>query len=185
MPPSFRRIAAGTILHRIHRRIHEPVFFGPSGAAPEQRYDAPDGSFKTLYLARSLETAFGETLVRLPAIPFVLSTDVELRCRSELIATRALRLFPLVDAGISGLGLSFTDLHGAAYAKTWEVSRQIHGTTQADGILYTSRFDNRPCIALFDRARDAIAETGARSVPIPPEQAEALCQHFGKTYVEP
>lgn len=185
MPSPLRRIAAGVVLHRIHRRIHDPLYFGPAGAAPEQRYDSPDGSFKTLYLARSLETAFGETLVRLPTIPFVLSTDLDLRCRSELVTTRALRLFPLIDAGVSALGLSFTELHGSAYARTWEVSGKIHGETKADGILYTSRFDNMPCIAFFDRARDAVAETSVKALSIPPEQAEALCNHFGKTYVEP
>lgn len=35
----------------------------------------------------------------------------------------------------------------------------IHSTTDADGILYTSRFDNQPCVALFDCTADAIAET--------------------------
>lgn len=182
---ALRRIAPGTILHRIHRAIHDPLYFGPAGTDPQQRYDAPDGSFKTLYLARSLPTAFGETLVRLPNIPFVLSTDVEIRCRSELVATRALRLFPLVDATVSSLGLSFTELHGAAYAKTWAVSGKIHRATDADGILYTSRFDNQPCVALFDRARDAVAETFIASAPIPPEQAQQLAEHFGKRYVEP
>ena len=185
MSSALRRIAAGTILHRIHRVAHGPIFFGPAGSAPEQRYDAPDGAFKTLYLARSLETAFGETLVRLPSIPYVLSSDVEVRCRSELITSRPLRLFPLVDAGVSSLGLSFTDLHGAAYARTWEISGQIHSRTPADGILYTSRFDNKPCIDLFDRAQDAVVETAVRAVPIPPEQAAMLCHHYGKTYVEP
>lgn len=123
--------------------------------------------------------------MRRPEIQFVLSTDVETRCRSELVIARSLRLFPLVDAEVSARGLSFTDLHGAAYAKTWEISRHIHATTPADGILYTSRFDNPPCIALFDRAREAIAETAVRSEPLQPELASALCVHFGNILVEP
>lgn len=183
MTPSLRRIKAGTVLHRIHRRDDDPIFFGPVGSEPRFRFDAPDGSYKVLYVARSLETAFGETVVRSPHIPYVTTASVEGRVRSELIAERALRLFPLVDAGVSALGLSFTDLHGDAYAKTWDISARIHDGTTADGILYTSRFDNQRCIALFDRATDAI-NIASGKVPISPAQATVLSHHFGKTYVK-
>lgn len=180
-----RRIAAGARLHRIHRATREPIFFGPAGTKPEQRYDSPDGSYKTLYLARTLETAFGETLVRLPSVPYVTSTAVEIRAYSELVTDRPLKLYPLLDAGVSTHGLSFSDLHGDAYAKTWAISGEIHASTAADGILYTSRFDNQRCIALFDRARDAVAETPVKGVRFTPELATRLAEHFGKEFVEP
>lgn len=172
-------------LHRIHRVTHNPIFFGPAGALPDSRYDSPDGSYKVLYMARSLETAFGETLVRLPGVSYVLSSAVEMRARSELETTRSLKLYPLVDAGVSAHGLSFTDLHGDSYKKTWAVSAEVYATTIADGILYTSRFDNQRCVALFDRASDAIAETAIRKIPITPAQATQLAEHFGKQYIEP
>lgn len=180
-----RRINAGGRLHRIHRAALDPIFFGPAGSAPESRFDSPDGSYKVLYAARSLETAFGETLVRVPQVPYVLSSTVEARVRSELVTTRVLRLYPLLDAGVSAHGLSFSDLHGSAYARTWEISDHIHRTTTADGILYTSRFDNQHCIALFDRAAAAIDVTSTTKVPISPSDATALAAHFGKVYVEP
>lgn len=182
--PRMRRLAAGSRLFRIHRAIHGPIFFGPPGRTPELRYDAPDGSFKVLYLARSLETAFGETLVRAPSIPYVLSAAVEIRAYSELVTTRSVRLYPLLDAGVSSHGLSFSDLHGQAYGKTWTISGVVHATTNADGILYTSRFDNQPCVALFDRAADAVAKTSVTSSPLAPELASKLAEHFGKEYVE-
>lgn len=180
-----RRIDPGVRLHRIHRAEHNPVFFGPTGNAPQSRYDAPDGRYKVLYAARTLETAFGETLVRTPETPYVLSTIVGTRVRSELETTRALKLYPLVDAGVSAHGLSFTDLHGADYLRTWALSAEIHSTTAADGILYTSRFDNHRCIALFDRAADAIAETTIKGVAIGAALASVLAHHFGKQFVEP
>ncbi len=152
---------------------------------PEQRYDSPDGSYKTLYLARSLETAFGETLVRLPAVPYVTSTAVDIRVYSELVTVRPLKLYPLLDAGVSSHGLSFGDLHGDAYGKTWAISGEIHASTAADGILYTSRFDNQRCIALFNRAGDAIADTSVTGEAFTPELATRLAEHFGKKYVEP
>lgn len=180
-----RRVEAGVRLHRIHRIAHDPIFFGPSSPSPQFRYDSPDGSYKVLYVARSLETAFGETLVRLPAVPYLLSTAVDARVRSELETSRPLKLYPLLDAGVSAHGLSFADLHGASYKKTWAVSATVHATTAADGILYTSRFDNQRCIALFERASDAIIETDVKNVPIGAAQAAHLAEHFGKTYVEP
>jgi len=182
---TLRRIKPGTLLHRIHRPDHDPIFFGPEGATPMFRFDAPDGSYKVLYAARSLETAFGETLVRSPDIPYVTSTAVKVRVRSELAVTRLLKLYPLIDAGVSARGLSFTDLHGDAYAKTQEVSAWVHGNTSADGILYTSRFDNQHCVALFDRAIDAVVTTPASKLAISPAEATALSEHFGKAYVEP
>lgn len=181
----FRRINAGTVLHRIHRLAHDPIFFGPMGSAPECRFDSPDGTYKVLYAARSLQTAFGETLVRSPHVSFVTSTAVAARARSELLVKRTLRLYPLIDAAISSQGLSFTDLHGDAYGKTWKVSAKIHQSTAADGILYTSRFDNQRCIALFDRASDALAETLIKAAAISPAEAKELAAHFGKDYVEP
>lgn len=182
---SLRRIAAGMPLHRIHRRDHDPIFFGPAGAVPRSRFDSPDGSYKVLYAARSLETAFGETLVRSPHISYVTSTAVKARVHSELVTARTLKLYPLVDAGVSAHGLSFTDLHGDAYARTQEVSAWVHGNTSADGILYTSRFDNQRCVALFDRASDAVATTPANKLAISPAQATVLAHHFSKVYVEP
>lgn len=182
---ALRSIKPGTLLHRIHRPYHDPLYFGPEGPVSTFRFDAPDGSYKVLYAARSLETAFGETLVRSAHIPYVISTAVKARVRSELAVTRALKLYPLVDAGVSARGLSFTDLHDDAYARTQEVSAWVHGNTSADGILYTSRFDNQRCVALFDRAIDAAATTPASKIAISPSEATALSEHFGKTYVEP
>jgi len=180
-----RRIMAGMPLHRIHRHDHDPIFFGPEGSAPIFRFDAPDGSYKVLYAARALATAFGETLVRSPHIPHVSSTEVQARVRSELITVRALKLYPLIDAGVSAHGLSFADLHGESYTKTQEISGWVHSSTSADGILYTSRFDNQRCVALFDRAIDAVVTTTTSKLAISPSEATALSEHFGKTYVEP
>ena len=63
--------------------------------------------------------------------------------------------------------------------------RQVHGNTAADGILYTSRFDNKRCVALFDRAIDAVVTTPARKLALSPSEATVLSEHFGKAYVEP
>jgi hypothetical protein len=180
-----RRLDTGVRLHRIHRAEHGPIFFGPADDTPQSRFDSPNGSYKVLYAARTLQTAFGETLVRAPETPYILSSVIETRVRSELETTRALKLYPLVDAGVSVHGLSFTDLHGVDYLRCWEVSAEIHATTVADGILYTSRFDNHRCVALFDRAADAIAETTTKAIAIGAAQATVLAHHFGKTFVEP
>lgn len=185
LPLRTRTLRAGTVLHRIHRFIYDPIFFGPSGSVPVLRYDDPDGIFKILYVARKLETCFGETLVRVPTITDVLSTDVLIRARSEVATTRTLRLYPLDDAGISAHGLKLSDVLGNNYAPTWKLSAYVHANTSADGIAYISRFNARPCIALFDRAANAITRTSILSVPLTPELADDLAGRFGKRYVEP
>ncbi|MFZ3482116.1 RES family NAD+ phosphorylase [Sphingomonas sp. 3-13AW] len=176
---------AGTVFHRIHRLIHDPVFFGPSGLEPELRYDDPGGVYKLLYLARELETSFGETLVRVPTVTDVLSTDVAARARSELKARRTLHLYPLDDAGLSAHGLTLADVLGDNYATTWGLSAYIHANTLADGIAYTSRFNAGKCVALFDRAANALDKTSVLGVQLTPELAVDMAQRFGKSYVEP
>ena len=178
-----RRMREGAVFHRIHRKTLSPLFFGPAGATPPQRYDDPAGGYKLLYLALDLETAFGETLVRVPTVTDVLSSDVAVRARSELVARRALRLYPLVDAGVSAHGLSFTELHGSDYRRTQAIGAEIHVGSSADGILYTSRFNDRRCVALFDRASDAVEI--ATTAALLPEEAQALAARFGKQYVDP
>lgn len=185
LPLKTRRLRAGTVLHRIHRLIHDPVFFGPPGPDAVQRYFDPDGAYKVLYLAMRLETSFGETLVRLPTVTDVLSTDVLVRGRSELATTRTLRLYPLNDAGLSAHGLKLADVLGDNYAGTWKLSAYAHAKTDADGIAYTSRFNGGECVALFDRAADAIAATAITGVALTLELAAQLAGAFGKNYVEP
>lgn len=185
LPLHTRALRAGTTLHRIHRLIHDPIFFGPPGSDPLQRYDDPAGAFKVLYLAKKLETAFGETLVRVPTVTDVLSTDVLLRGRSEIATTRRLDLYPLNGAGLSAHGLKVPDVMGDNYAQTWKLSAYVHANTRADGILYASRFNNGECIVLFDRAADAVITTGLTGEPLTPELATELAMAFGKGYVEP
>jgi RES domain len=186
MPPiRTRTLRTGTTLYRIHRLIHDPIFFGPAGAGPEQRWDDPDGMYKVLYLARKLETSFGETLVRLPAVTDILSTEVLIRGRSELTTTRSIQLYPLDDAGLSAHGLTLADVVSSNYARTWALSSYVHANTRADGISYTSRFNGGECVALFDRASDAVVGSGVTGVPLTPELVIDLASAFGKGYVEP
>lgn len=176
---------AGTTLHRIHRLIHDPIFFGPLAADPVQRYDDPNGRYKMLYAAIALETSFGETLVRVPTVTHVLSTDVLVRARSELITARDLQLYPLNNAGLSAHGLTLADVVGDNYTETWKLGAFIHAQTRADGIRYTSRFNGGECVALFKRAADAIGATVIKGVPLTPELATKIASSFGKDYVEP
>ena len=61
--------------------------------------------------------------------------------------------------------------------------RRCTARTKADGVLYTSRFNGRRCVALFDRAQDAVAI--GRTAALPSEEAHALAARFGKRYVDP
>jgi hypothetical protein len=53
----------GSDLHRFYTTTHEPVFFDRSTSG---RFNAPDGSFGVLYVARLVNGAFAETFLRSP-----------------------------------------------------------------------------------------------------------------------
>ena len=144
MPPLKPRVlGAGTVLHRIHRLIHRPVFFGPPSAEPEQRYDDPDAVFNVRYLALQLETAFAETLVRVLTATDVLSTQVLARGGSELATTRPIRLYPL-NYRLSAHGLTLAQVTSSQYRVPQRLSREVHeGHPTIDGILYSSPLRQR------------------------------------------
>lgn len=136
-------------------------------------------------LPKKLEAAFGETLVRVPTVTDVRSTDVLLRGRSEIATTRRPDLYPLNDAGLSAHGPKVPNIMGDNYVQTWNLSAYVHANTKADGILYASRFDNGECIALFDRAADAVTTTDLPGEAVTPELATQLAMTFGKSYADP
>ncbi|WP_375383418.1 RES family NAD+ phosphorylase [uncultured Sphingomonas sp.] len=186
MPPLKPHVlGAGTVLHRIHRLIHGPIFFGPPSARPEQRFDDPEGVFKVLYLAFRLDTAFAETLVRVPTAANVLSTEVLARGESEIATTRPVQLYPL-NARLSAHRLTLAQVTSSRHRVPQRLSREIHEAhPTVDGIFYSSRFDGGHCVALFDRARDAIATTAMTGRPLTPELAARIASQLGKNYVEP
>lgn len=121
----------------------------------------------------------------MPTVTDILSSDVLARARSEIVTARSIRLYPLNGAGLSVHGLTLAQVTIDNCTATWTLGAHVHSVTAADDILYTSHFDAGECVALFDRAADAVAVGGVTRRPLTPELAARLGARFGKTYVEP
>jgi hypothetical protein len=141
----------------------------PFRRSAEYRFDSPDGSFGVLYAAFDLETAFVEAIVRakphpLPAGEPLLLDYATLSSRRVVTlaagsSARSLRLAQLYGAGLAAAKTDNRIASVDDYPTTQRWSKAFHDHPQNfDGIVYMSRYlgDHRS-VALFDRARDAVA----------------------------
>jgi hypothetical protein len=175
-------LAAGAELWRIHRREHGALWFGPApGVAPQGRFDAPVGDFRVCYFGETLEASFVETLVRGRSRLLVPLAELRARAATALRPVRPLRLARLHSDGLVRLSLPASVPHAFPYAECQALALAVweHGD-EVDGIEYRSRWDDsRLCVALFDRAADAVGEPG----PAVPLDASAVIRpvlrHYG------
>jgi hypothetical protein len=145
----------GTLCFRIHRTSHAPLRFGTTADAG--RFSAPAGQYRTCYFGLSIEAAFSETLLRNPTNRLLATTDLAARSISTGHLTRQVRLAQVHGAGLKRLGISTATVHGSYPACRQLALALWNHTLKIDGIEYRSRFDNDElCIALFDRASDAV-----------------------------
>ena len=143
---------------RIHRSIHEPLWFGPDRKAPASgRFSAPGHEYGVCYFGMSFDVAFAETLLRNPASRLLSRADLAERSISSGHLAREIQLAQLHGAGLTRLGITAGMVHGPHDAcRSLALALWKH-PARVDGIAYRSRFDNDEiCIALFDRARGAV-----------------------------
>lgn len=189
MPPELpgrlpiQRIAAGTVLYRTHTPPRSALFFGPSpGSPPTQRFHAPDGSFRTCFAGLSQEAAFAEGVLHGP-VPTALVSSATLLARSiaELHAVEPIRALPLYGRYLMRLGATSTITHGDDYAVSQAWAKAIHDHPHApDGILYTSRHDERTfSLALFERAAHKLVEGGSHALAPTDLRTLMLLDHYG------
>lgn len=161
LPPDLpvSTLSPNTKLWRIHRADHGPLWFGPaSGQPPQNRFDAPAGEFRVCYLGQELEAAFVETLMRGRANRLISLAEMKERAASVVPLTRELRLARVHSDGLVHLALSAGVPHCDEYEACHDLALALwrHGDA-VDGVEYRSRWDDsRLCVALFDRAADAL-----------------------------
>lgn len=131
-------------------------------ATGDNRFDAPDARFETLYVADSLEVCFGETILRgdIKGQPLVSGRtfvpEAELSGRSVIrLAGAPLRLAVLTGAALKRLGGEAGISSVVPYAVPQQWSKAIHEHPEGvDGLVYMSRHVNdREAVVLFGRAR--------------------------------
>jgi hypothetical protein len=127
-------------------------------AAGVYRFDDPDCSFGTCYLARDFKTCFFETIVRNKSLNIAKSEYNSRSVVSLLLDVNKLRLVQLHGDGAQRLRLDLADLVGADYGFTQALSKAIYNhRQQPDGLVYRSRYDDDAlAIVLFERARPRV-----------------------------
>lgn len=148
-------VGAATALYRIHRSDLGTVHFGKAG---HSRFDDPQGDVGVCYLAATLEGAFSETCLRAVGATVLSWAFLAERSVATITTLRPLRLVALHGPGLAAVGATSAisgGLHGPAQA--W--SQALHSHADApDGLSYRANHDNgEHCVALFERAADAIS----------------------------
>lgn len=165
------RIASGQVLYRVHG-AHDPAhWYGLREAS--WRWDDPARGYGVLYLGRSLVGPFAETLLRRPSDREVTWSRIAQKRSATFVTTRPLRLAKIHGPGLAWFGVTASQAASdtdpaaptLAYETTQRISAIVHNETGLDGIQYRSRFDSDElCIALFDRASDAVALQAERQL---------------------
>ena len=138
----------------------DPVWYGPApGTPPSNRFDAPGGEYRICYFGDSPDVAFAETLIRRTHTRLVMQSELDVRSASNVAAVREIRLARFHGPGLVRIGVGAEVAHGEPYDLCQALALEIWQHAAAvDGIQYRSRWDNdRLCVALFDRARDALS----------------------------
>lgn len=179
-------ITAGQPLMRIHQIDRSPLWFGPvPGGPPANRFDAPEGQYRTLYAAMGLTGAYVETVLHRPVGRLVRRAFVEARAVSILRPQRDLTL-----AALHGPGLLFHKAPQAiSAADDYPTSRAFAAALfeqfpQLDGLAYrSSHNDDELCVALFDRvAPDDLAVGDMTPLSTLPETVDTIMAQHGAAF---
>lgn len=143
-----------TILWRIHRGRHDPLYFGrQSDPALRNRWDSEWCRYGVCYLAEKPEGAFVEGLLR-QSRDAIAEADLESRAFARIEVLDDLHLADFSGKGIRSMGVTATDIY-ADYPATWKLSEATYAhPDEADGIAYRANHATDEIVyAIFDRAR--------------------------------
>jgi len=177
-----RRIRIGSRWMRIHARDRNALWFGPApGLQAIHRFDDPLRRFGVCYFGTNPEVCFAETFLRNPPVRILALDDLADRSVSTLEVRRQLCLVPIYGSGLARLGVTAELASGSNYEASQQWSRALWEHKDGpDGILYRSRHDDSAlCVALYDRARDALAGVEAHSLVEDPKQLAGLLRRYG------
>jgi hypothetical protein len=167
---------------RIHAQARNSLWFGPArGQPPIHRFDDTAGRFRVCYFGITLEVCFAETVLRNPPVRILALDDLAGRLVATVEVRRDLRLVPVHGSSLARLGVTAEVATGGDYALSQLWSRVLwEHSDQPDGILYRSRHDDSAlCVALFDRAKDALAVVGDCSLAEDSKQLARLLRRYG------
>lgn len=177
-----RRVRTGTHWMRIHAQGRNALWFGPrTGHLPIHRFDDPAAEFRVCYLGTGLEVCFAETFLRNPPVRILALEDLSTRNIATVEVRRGLRLVPLHGSSLARLGATAEVASGGDYeiSQLWSRALWEH-SNQPDGILYRSRHDDSAlCVALYDRAKDALAVVQEHALAGDPQPLARVLKRYG------
>jgi RES domain-containing protein len=152
--------STGTELHRFHAARFGPTFFDKSR---DGRFNAPDASYGTLYVACHRRGAFAESLLRDVGTTSLSENMVMTKAYVSFQLLRQLRAVRVTGNGLHAIGATAAVNSVGSYDIPQAWSKALHDhPSQPDAILYRSRHDDdQLCLAVFERASGAVAVTGS------------------------
>lgn len=169
--PAWRVLPAGALLWRVyfHGGPHPTTWktfrtFGPTGARFDHHtYPKREQNRGILYAAQRSLTCFAEVFQRAGVVDLTTNAPFIVAFRT----TAPLRLLDLSGHWPTVAGASMAINSGShARARAW--SRIIYATyPETQGLWYCSSMDeNAPCVALYERAADAMPVTPSFHAPL-------------------
>lgn len=146
------------VLPSRHRATPATSGFGSS------RFSSPSGSFRVLYAADNFPTAFAEAVVRDrfegKAKRFLYRPHLEQLCITSISSDRALALLDLRGPAAYEAGIDTDAGRARSHASGQAFAEAVHADiADIDGILFNSRLTTGDCVAIFDRAFQALSGT--------------------------
>lgn len=179
-------VELGEPQYRTHGIKRNPRLCGIPGS---NRFDAPDGSYKVLYLGGDPFCAFIETFAHAAGTRAVTTTALKNKALSRLKPVRPLRIIDLWGPGSLFRVGSDSRLFSAEYGISQLWSKALHDhPVDAQGILYPSRLDpSRQSIALFDDRDPKLVELDRQCWYAPGPQRTllaAIAEHYQIELIE-
>nr|WP_251007975.1 RES family NAD+ phosphorylase [Sphingobium sp. BHU LFT2] len=145
------------IIPERHRATPAEAGFGSS------RFSSPTLAFRILYAAQDFPTALAEAVIRDrfegKERRYLYRPYLEGLAATEISASAPLSLVDMSGAAAYEMGID-TDTKGSRNHQAGQAfAEALHKQTAADGIIFSSRLTDSPCVAIFDRAFSGLSGT--------------------------
>src|SRR3990172_5808210 len=151
-PPALARrhlplhvLESGCRLVRVHTLGRDPLFYGPAPGSPlSGRWDSPDRSYGTCYLAEAADPhiAFAERFLRGPERTLIAEQELRSAAISVVQMEKPSAVVRFHGASLKRLGASASAAHGDhRESRQWAKAFHEHGSAPS-GLRWRSRVDD-------------------------------------------
>ncbi len=166
---------------RIHNAARPALWFGPAPGLPAtNRFDDPLGEFHVCYVGTAIQACFAETFLQNPPVRLLTMADLQARLIATVALRRELRIVTLYGPGVARLGTTAQLASDSHHDLSQAWSRAVWEHPDApDGVAYHSRHDDAAlCVAIYDRAQDALTLTNDDPLTAGPQLLARLLKRY-------